>query len=104
MRDVKITVLKVTLDKELCEKYGHPDITPCHKHYVGQVMIAKGGARPPEMCGGAWTPAEKYIFALSQGVDTFGFKNWMGVDKTVVTCCVDGLRPITLLLEAVDPE
>lgn len=102
MRDVKITVLKVTLDKELCETYGDPEITPCHKHHVGQIMIAKNGAKPPELCGGAWTPCEKYVFALSQGVDEFGFSHWMGVPKTVVTCCVDGLRPITLLLEAME--
>lgn len=102
MRDVRITVLKVTLDEELCKKYASPGIEPCHKHYVGQVMIAKGGAKPAELCGGAWTPCEKYVFALSQGIDEFGFKNWMGVPKTVVTCCLDGLRPITLLIEAID--
>ena len=104
MRDVRITVLKVTLDKALCEKYADKDITPCAKHYEGQVMIAKKGNRPPEMCGGAWSPCEKYVFALSQGIDTFGFAHWMGVPRTVVTCCVDGLRPVTFLLEAMEED
>ena len=102
IRDVKITVLKVGFDEELCKRYGAPGITPCPVHTVGQVMLSKGAKRPPEMCGGAWTPCEKYVFGLAHGLDAFGYENWMGVPKTCVMVCSDGLRPVTFLLEVAD--
>lgn len=102
MRDIAITVLQSGLNEALCQRYASPDIKPCPFHTVGQRMIAKGGKRPPEMCGGAWACCEKYAFALSHGLDRFQFQNWLREDKLCVLSCNDGLRPVTFLLEVME--
>ena len=102
MRKVKITVLKVGFDEELCREYGAPGIVPCPFHKVGQEMLVIDGKKPAEMCGGAWTPCEKYAFALAHGLDRFDYKVWMGRDKISINTCNDGLRPVTFKLEVVE--
>lgn len=102
MRDLKITVLKVDFDEELCKEYGDPKIVPCPVHEVGQEMMVIGGKKPPEMCGGAWGSFEKYIFGLSHGLDKFMFEEWLGKEKVAIVTCSDGLRPVTFKIEVVE--
>ena len=102
MRKVKITVMKVDFNEELCKEYGAPDITPCPAHTVGQEMWVIGGKKPAELCPGAWGPFEKYVFALVHGVDKFDFPAWYGKEKVSINTCYDGLRPVTFKLEVVD--
>ena len=102
MRKVKITVLKVDFDEELCKEYGDPAIVPCPVHQVGQEMMVIDGKKPDEMCGGAWGSMEKYIFALVHGLDHFTFADWLGKEKVSINTCNDGLRPVTFKLEVAE--
>ena len=102
MRKIKITVVKVDFNEELCKEYGAPDIVPCPAHQVGQEMYVIDGKKPPELCGGAWGSFEKYVFALAHGLDHFQFPGWLGKDKVCFNTCNDGLRPVTFKLEVVE--
>lgn len=102
MRKLKITVLKVDFDEELCKEYGDPKIVPCPAHYVGQEMYVIDGKKPPELCGGAWGSFEKYVFALTHGLDKFTFPEWLGKEKVSINTCNDGLRPVTFKIEVVE--
>lgn len=102
MRDLKITVLKVGFEEDLCKKYGDSKIVPCPVHEVGQEMMVIDGKKPAEMCGGAWGSFEKYIFAMTHGLDHFTFPEWLGKDKVCINTCNDGLRPVTFKIEVVE--
>lgn len=43
MRDIKVTVIKLTRNEELIEKYGTPNLPACPFHKVGQEFISKAG-------------------------------------------------------------
>lgn len=53
MNQVKITVLKTTLDKELAAQYGAPGLTACPMMEAGQVFYADY-AKPEGFCDEAW--------------------------------------------------
>lgn len=53
MNQVKITVLKTTLDQELAAQYGVPGLTACPMMEAGQVFYADY-AKPEGFCDEAW--------------------------------------------------
>lgn len=46
IRNVKITVLETTFNKEMAEKYGVTGLGACPVNKQGQVYISKGGLKP----------------------------------------------------------
>lgn len=66
MKNVKITILKTTLDAELAAQYGVPGLTACPMMREGQVFYADY-AKPEGFCDEAWKAIYQYVFALAHG-------------------------------------
>lgn len=103
MRQVKITVLKTTLDQELAGQYGIPGIGPCPMHQAGQTFLADY-AKPDGLCDEAWKAIYQYVFALAHGAESglFYYGDWIDRPGVAIVCCNDGLRPVIFKLEATD--
>jgi uncharacterized repeat protein (TIGR04076 family) len=101
MRNVKITVLETTFNKELAEKYGVKGLSVCPCNKPGQVYISKGGLKPEGLCDDAWVAFERFVFAMAHGVKKF-FPDWIDIPNTTINCCNDGLRPVIFKLEAIE--
>ena len=103
-RDVRITILKSEVDKNLAEEYAIPNFGPCPFHKAGQIFISYGEHRPNGMCTYAWKSIEAMVASLSHGEFLQPKGTWMRDDDKGVFACVDGLRPVIMLIEAVDAE
>lgn len=105
MKEVKITVLKTTLDEELAAEYGIEGLAACPMHKIGQVFYADY-AKPEGLCDEAWKAIYQYVFALAHGAgnETFYYGDWIRKPGTAVCSCNDGLRPVIFKLEATDKE
>ena len=66
MKQVKITVLKTTLDQDLAREYGAPGLGPCPMLQAGQVFYGDY-AKPEGLCDEAWKAMYQYVFALATG-------------------------------------
>ena len=103
MRQVKITVLKTTLDQELAGQYGIPGLGPYPMHQAGQTFLADY-AKPDGLCDEAWKAIYQYVFALAHGAESglFYYGDWIDRPGVAIVCCNDGLRPVIFKLEATD--
>lgn len=103
MRQVKITVLKTTLDRELAGQYGIAGLGPCPMHQAGQTFLADY-AKPDGLCDEAWKAIYQYVFALAHGAESglFYYGDWIARPGVAIVCCNDGLRPVIFKLEATD--
>ena len=99
-RDVRITILK----SEVAEKYAIPNFGPCPFHKAGQVFVSDGEHKPNGLCEYAWKPIEAMVASLSHGELLQPKGTWMRDDDKGVFACVDGLRPVIMLIEAIDAE
>ena len=105
MNQVKITVLKTTLDEELARQYGAEGLGPCPMLKAGQVFMADY-AKPEGLCDEAWKAIYQYVFALAYGAGEglFYYGDWISVPGVAICSCNDGLRPVIFKLEATDEE
>lgn len=105
MNQVKITVLKTTLDEELAREYGAQGLTACPMHREGEVFYADY-AKPEGLCDEAWKAIYQYVFALAHGAGrgTFYFGDWIRRPGVAICACNDGLRPVIFKLEATDEQ
>lgn len=101
MKQVKITVLKTTLDKELAEEYGAGGLAACPMLQAGQVFYADY-AKPEGFCDEAWKAIYQYAFALAHGAGEglFYYGDWIKTPGVAICSCNDGLRPVIFKLEA----
>ena len=99
--NVKITILKSELDKELVEKYAIPDFETCPFHKAGQVYISDGDNKPDGLCEYAWRPIQEMMKLLADGELLQPSGTWMQDDDKGVFSCVDGLRPVIMLIERI---
>jgi len=96
--DVKITVIKKTLNQDLVEKYTESgDWKHCEKFREGQEFISENVNMPSGFCSWAWADIQKYVLALARGAKLVGVKS--GV---CITCCTDGFRPVIFKLEKIN--
>ena len=102
MKQVKITVLKTTLDQDLAREYGAPGLGPCPMLQAGQVFYGDY-AKPEGLCDEAMY---QYVFALAHGAEggLFYYGDWIGTPGVAICSCNDGLRPVIFKLEATDQE
>lgn len=100
-RMVKITILKADVDTELAEKYAIPNFQPCPFHKAGQVFFSDGNHKPDGLCEYAWEPIRAQVKMLSEGKLLQPKGTWMLDDDKGIFTCVDGLRPVIMLIEAV---
>lgn len=105
MQPVKITVVKKSLYPELAEQYVGMPVETCPVYTEGQEFIISGLMIKPEgFCEWAWNDIYKTVVALARGGnfsrDTF--EGWMKDDRTMITCCTDGIRPVIFKVERVN--
>jgi uncharacterized repeat protein (TIGR04076 family) len=102
MTKCKITVLKRMLNQELADDYCKEETGPCEVFTEGQEFIydhSGEGSKPENFCEWAWNDMYKSVITLaSKG--TFGL--WMKDDKTIITCCTDGIRPVVFKVQRID--
>lgn len=108
MPQCKITVLKKLFHEDLAEEYCLKETTICTAFEVGQEFIAYHSMKEPENfpCSGAWSNIANLVLVLLQG-GSFGPSSsweWMKDNKTMISCCSDGVRPVIFKLELVKEE
>ena len=103
MKQVKITVLRKHLHRDIAEKYltDYPHVE-CDFFQEGDTYLYTGGAVMPEgFCPWAWVDIYPSVSALSGGATCSPWQNRDGVN---IVCCKDGMRPVTFQLEAEEDE
>ncbi len=101
-RKVKITILKSELDKELADKYAIKGFEACPFHKAGQTFLSDGDNKPDGLCEYAWQPMKDMVKMLSDGELLQPRGTWMEDDDKGIFACVDGMRPVIMLIEAVE--
>ena len=97
-KQVKITVVKRDLYKDLVEEYAaDKSLTACGLFEDGQVFILDGANKPDGFCSWAWADIHRDVIGILFGA-TY---NWIKQKGTVITCCTDGLRPVTFKIECI---
>lgn len=88
----KITVLKKVHNKDLSLKYRNREGEPCGVFSEGQEFIIDNiWAVPEGFCPWAWGDIRTFIHKVNdKAMDSF------------VSCCTDGFRPVSFLIERVE--
>ena len=101
----KITIIKRTFNQDLAEEYISSPVSPCENYTDGQVFtVSEGLEKPNGFCSWAWNDIYKTVVALARG-GNFNrglFEDWMKDDKSLITCCTDGIRPVIFLVERLE--
>lgn len=103
-RDVRITILKSEMDQKLAEEYAVSGFEACPFHKAGQFFVSDGGHKPDGLCEYAWKPIKEMVKMLSEGELLQPRGTWMVDDDKGVFSCVDGLRPVIMLIEAIHAD
>ena len=105
MPKCKITVLKKLIDEDLAREYCLNETGVCNAFEVGQEFIAEYPQKEPDdfPCAGAWSDISNFVFVLLSG-GNFGPSGlkWMKNDRTMITCCSDGVRPVIFKIERIE--
>ena len=99
-KDVRITVKRITVYRDLMEEYENPIEHACDME-VGRVFVSKGCQRPEGMCDSAWRVMLPYVTELANGGGDF-FDGWMKDPHSAMISCDDGFRPVTFHLETIE--
>ena len=102
MKEVRITVMRITHYPDLMEKYENPIEHACDM-VEGQVFIANGWQKPAGFCDSAWDTVSAFVMTLAHGGENF-YDGWMKNPKSAMISCNDGFRPVSFLLETVDED
>jgi uncharacterized repeat protein (TIGR04076 family) len=105
MPQLKITVLKRTLNADLAEQYVREPVQPCEVFQEGQVFVVPTSFRKPEgFCDWAWNDIYKSVVTLWRGgnFSEDEFAGWMKEKNSMVVCCTDGIRPVVFKVERTD--
>lgn len=103
MKKCKITILKTTLQKDLADEYGVPNLSTCPLMKEGQVFYASW-AKPEGFCDEAWKAVYQYVFALAHGADSWYYGDWIKEKGVAICSCNDGLRPVIMKIERTDED
>lgn len=111
---VKITVVKAAMYIDLAERYNQVrpgiqeegiSLTKCPFFEIGQeftvVTDPFGNCKPEGFCDWAWADIWKDVVLVA---DRAGFVEEAEIAdlKPHFTCCTDGLRPVTFMIEAIE--
>jgi uncharacterized repeat protein (TIGR04076 family) len=101
---IKIKVLKrvdpsVIFDGDVPTSPSGNKYTACTAYRDdSEYIVESDGLMPEGFCGWAWRDVYKDVAVLAYGGD---FYPW--VEKGVaITCCTDGIRPVSFLMERLD--
>ena len=103
----KITVLRREYFQDLADEYlNNPNVGKCSRFYEGQEFIVDKekflAMLDGEFCSEAWDCISKYVYAALQGGAIMG--GWTNDEKTMITCCNDGVRPVIFKLERIEKQ
>ena len=88
----KITVIKKEFKKELYQQYPYGAACGCGRLEEGEVFLTDNRWDPPTgLCHWAWSDLRPMIHSVHSGHDS-----------AFISCCTDGLRPVTFKLERVE--
>ncbi len=104
MAKVKISVFKrvdpsVIFDGNVPNAPSGKPYEICTAFEDGQVFMSNDGERPEGFCGWAWRDIGKDVSILRFGGNFW--KDWMKPGE-MLTCCTDGVRPVSFKLERVE--
>ena len=102
MKNVKITIINTEYYKDIAEKYAVAGLPACPIHKVGQTFISDGINKPKDLCMYAWLPIKEMVGQISRGELMLPKGTWMRDDDKGIFACVDGIRPVIMLVEAID--
>jgi uncharacterized repeat protein (TIGR04076 family) len=62
--------------------------------------------KPDDFCSWAWNDIYKVVVTLSRGgnFNSEMFEGWMKDNRSMITCCTDGIRPVIFKVERVEEE
>jgi uncharacterized repeat protein (TIGR04076 family) len=92
----KITVEKITFNKDIAKKYSKEWLKPCNVFIEGQEFeIQDPWSMPNGFCSTAWSDLLKNIQTISLG------GNFPSILKegNSISCCTDGIRPVIFRIE-----
>jgi len=98
----KITVLRRMFNQDFADEFCKEEATPCPVFTEGQEFIYDhygDGKKPENFCEWAWNDIYKTVFTLASGGT---FEGWMKDEKSIITCCTDGIRPVVFKVERSD--
>lgn len=104
MPKVQITVLKRTLHRDLVDRYIENEafrqqFEKCPIFDEGQTFVSEDWPTKPEgFCERAW-PDIRHEVAMVMYEATIP---WVEKPGHTITCCNDGLRPVTFLIRRID--
>ena len=99
MKDIQITVMRITTYPDLKTKYENPIEHACLMK-EGQVFISRDAGQPEGICDSAWEIMEPFVAELAKGGGNF-FDGWMKNPESAMISCNDGFRPVSFLLETI---
>ena len=104
MAAVRITVLKRTVNCEICEEYGdvgwklRGGCEPCGTYEDGKQFVSRRGEKPAGFCSWAWADIHRDVTMLRLG----GARDWLKEPGTWLSACTDGMKPVVFLLERLE--
>jgi len=105
MTKVKITVVKLPIHEDLVDGYikkeRYPNgFGPCHLWALGQEFVIEGFPTRPEgfPCDWAWADIQRDVAMVM----FHGNLPWMAEKGKAITCCSDGFRPVSFLVERIE--
>lgn len=99
MKDVRITVMRITEYTDLMEEYENPIEHACMMK-LNDSFVSKNGDIPENFCESAWGSMEFFVRELASGRGDF-YNGWMKNPYSAMISCNDGFRPVSFLLEAI---
>ena len=99
MKDVRITVMRITEYTDLMEEYENPIEHACMMK-LNDSFVSKNGDIPKNFCESAWGSMEFFVKELASGRGDF-YYGWMKNPYSAMISCNDGFRPVSFLLEAI---
>ena len=101
MKQIRITAVRVARYDDLIAQYENPIEHACSVT-EGQAWLADGWQKPDGFCDSAWDSISPFVMALAHGGENF-YDGWMKNPKSAMISCNDGFRPVSFLLEVVEP-
>jgi len=105
MAKIKITVVKLPIHEDLVSRYikkkRYPDgFKACALWSLGQEFIVEGSPEKPSgfPCDWAWSDIQRDVAMVMFGANL----PWMAEPGKAITCCSDGFRPVSFLVERIE--
>ena len=100
--DVRITAIRKADYSDLQSQYENPISHACDID-EGQQWLSECGVKPVGMCESAWESMHLFVEALSRGEGDF-YDGWMKNPYSAMISCNDGFRPVSFLIERIEPS